>query len=946
MSSDFDRQELVGIFTSEASDGLKKLVAAVRPSDGSPPTQAAFHEQFIVAHSLKGAAALYGFGCVAGLAAILEKTCERVGDLPEDEWRTIAKFSGEIVDAICVQIDAIERSGAEDGVSVEALKSRYPEVTRLMQDMETPRADPDEKPLADEYLQPDIEAEVFSYFTPEAQEYIESMTSALLSLEKSSDDPQTIQGLYRAAHTLKGSAYTIGFQAIGDMAHPMEDLIGGIRDGRMRLSPELTDLFFRALDAIRLLLKRDPTKIEQTRKEFSAVIGQLRHVGGASAPAPASAVASTTMIGNAAEAAAEAKPAQKEERRPAATGGDGGVIRVSRDRLEHLLNLVGELVIGRSRLEQRLLVLEQLSRQVVAYEGRMLDSVSAFEEKHAFTLPKPSGEEFQPGSTPLTDFGALEFDKYDDFNILARSMAEISADVAESMSQLSGSIRHAREDMSVLQQLTLGLRDEIARARMVPFSTLFTRFERAVRETGRAAGKSVSLEVSGGHIELDTDVVQRLVDPLVHIVRNALYHGIESPEARVACGKQPAGTVYLRAAHRGSAVVIEVEDDGAGLDIDKIKAKAIAVGILRPERATTMADADVINLIYLPGFSTAPEVGDQAGRGVGMDVVKRAIQAINGQIDIETEKGVGTKFTLQLPLTLLISTALIVRVGDQRYALPLLSIREVLVPQPGAVQDLSGRSVLQVGDEAIDVRSLAQLIGTDAPAPEGPAPIVILRTPQGIQGVVVDELLGRQELVIKTLGALKLFKGSCYSGATIDPEGRVILVLDASILFGGRKTEASSLPLPPQSPQLEHGEAVEAGGFAAEPETTRILLIDDSLSIRKFVGRMLETAGYQVETAIDGEEGLRKAAAESYHLIITDLEMPKINGYEVIQALRDRPQTKTIPIIVMTTRVGEKHRQMALSLGATSYIAKPIEERALVREISRWVGGAAASARV
>ena len=468
------------------------------------------------------------------------------------------------------------------------------------------------------------------------------------------------------------------------------------------------------------------------------MIGQLRHVGGASAPAPASAVASTTMIGNAAEAAAEAKPAQKEERRPAATGGDGGVIRVSRDRLEHLLNLVGELVIGRSRLEQRLLVLEQLSRQVVAYEGRMLDSVSAFEEKHAFTLPKPSGEEFQPGSTPLTDFGALEFDKYDDFNILARSMAEISADVAESMSQLSGSIRHAREDMSVLQQLTLGLRDEIARARMVPFSTLFTRFERAVRETGRAAGKSVSLEVSGGHIELDTDVVQRLVDPLVHIVRNALYHGIESPEARVACGKQPAGTVYLRAAHRGSAVVIEVEDDGAGLDIEKIKAKAIAVGILRPERATTMADADVINPIYLPGFSTAPEVGDQAGRGVGMDVVKRAIQAINGQIDIETEKGVGTKFTLQLPLTLLISTALIVRVGDQRYALPLPSIREVLVPQPGAVQDLSGRSVLQVGDEAIDVRSLAQLIGTDAPVPEGPAPIVILRTPQGIQGVVVD----------------------------------------------------------------------------------------------------------------------------------------------------------------------------------------------------------------
>ena len=260
-----------------------------------------------------------------------------------------------------VSVSAVAR--AEDAASLEALKSRYPEVTRLMDDMATPQPEHTETRLADEYLQPDIEAEVFSYFTPEAQEYIETMTTSLLALEKAPEDPQTIQGLYRAAHTLKGSAYTIGFQAIGDMAHPMEDLIGGIRDGKMHISAEMTDLFFRALDAIRLLLKRDPTKIEQTRAEFSTVITQLRQVGGIVTPVVTASVAPTTMIGNAPEQTlpAETKPAAKEERRQAAaTGGDGGVIRVSRDRLEHLLNLVGELVIGRSRLEQRLVVLEQL----------------------------------------------------------------------------------------------------------------------------------------------------------------------------------------------------------------------------------------------------------------------------------------------------------------------------------------------------------------------------------------------------------------------------------------------------------------------------------------------------------------------------------------------------------------------------------------------------------
>jgi len=622
---------------------------------------------------------------------------------------------------------------------------------------------------------------------------------------------------------------------------------------------------------------------------------------------------------------------------------EGAVIRVSRERLERLLNLVGELVIGRGRLEQRLLVLEQLSHQVQVYKNRLQDSVRTFEEKHAFTLPSSSpsmGDASGPGFTGLTDFGSLEFDKYDDFNVFARRTAEVSTDINEAMSQLSNSIKRAREDMDQVQRLTLGMRDEIARARMVPIGTPFTRFRRAVREMARTTGKDVTLITSGEQTEVDTGVVERLVDPLIHLVRNAVYHGIEPSAVRIGQGKPPVGSVYIHAAHRGNAVVIEVEDDGRGLDLEKIKAKSVQLGLLRQAVAAALSDAEAAKLIFLPGVSTAEQVGDQAGRGMGMDVVKRAIEGMNGQIDIESVRGVGTKFALTLPVSLLISMALLVRAGNERYAFPLPSTREVVLPPPGALQEMGGRSVLQIGEEAIEVRSLAQLLGIGTSEPSGPTPVVIVRALSGAVGLAVDELLGRQEIVIKSLGSLKPFQKSFFAGATIDPEGRVVLVIDVGRLLAGRlgqetlSTEHASLPA------TEPGTPTDEGGLQIADNTARILLIDDSLSVRKFVGRMLEGGGYAVDTAVDGEDGLRKASAVPYRLIITDLEMPKVNGYEVIQALRSRPQTQATPILVMTTRAADKHRQMAMSLGATAYIAKPVNERTLIQDIERWIGQA------
>ncbi|ALA58267.1 Hpt domain-containing protein [Nitrospira moscoviensis] len=1110
MESDFDRQNLVSIFVAEASDGMNVLTAALHPADGSVPQPQPLEEQYIVAHRIRGAAALYGYAGVARLAERLEALLEQASAIAEADWLRAVGAMREIVQGIQSQVESIGRGGPEDPAGVDrclassggllpppdAESSTPAPASALTQDYLVPTLDADvlsyfvpeaeeyldtidglvrtldaspgdedaiyrlfrtahtlkgssytvgfhaigdlahpmedcmaavregrarlsrevlhvmtqagglirlllrrdpahaarlqaeippvlgwlkqladgkavalpgaapvavlrpdapvpaaaapaaeaEQPanLSDEYLVPHLDPEVLSYFAPEAQEYLETLEANLLRLDKDPQNKELINQLFRTAHTLKGSAYTVGFQSIGDLVHHLEDFMGAVRDGRLAVKAGHTDVLLRAVDVVRVLMRRDVSMAAVTRQRFAAAQSELKRLEqGDVVDQP------IAEIGLAAPAAGE--PAGEEQAQGRGAEGksaeDREVIRVSRDRLERLLNLVGELVIGRGRLEQRLRVLEQLSQQVLACKARLVDAVQSFEEKHTFTFQQaaPAGpvEAAAQAFPGLSDFGSLELDKYDDFNILARRISEVTADISESMSQLSGSIRRSHDDMSQLQQLTLGMRDEIARARMVPIGTPFTRFRRAIREIARASGKEVSLVTSGEHTEVDTGVVERLVDPLIHLVRNAVYHGIEPAADRMAKGKPASGTVYLHAAHRGNSVIIEVEDDGAGLDLARIRAKAVKLGLVRPDQAQAMPDAEALKFIFAPGFSTAEKIGDQAGRGVGLDVVKRVIEGMNGHINVETLPGVGTKFTLDLPLTLLIATALLVRGGSERYAIPLPSVREVTMPTAASMQRMGEQTVLHLGEEAIEVYSLRHLLRREPGPVDIAMPIVIVRTVTGPVGVAVDELLGRQEIVIKSLGSLKPLERSVFGGATIDPEGRVVLVIDPGRLTARGEREAVAEAGTQEAPLLPDA-TLDPEEPSDDQAGAPILLIDDSLSIRKFVGRMLENAGYHVDTAVDGEDGLRKAAARSYRLIFTDLEMPKLNGFEVIQALRSRPQTQQTPVIVMTTRAGDKHRQMAISIGATSYVAKPVEERALLQEVERWVGRAPA----
>ena len=974
--------EVLSYFAPEADEYLQTLEVLTARLKENPGDAETIQLLYRTAHTLKGSAHTIGFRVIGDIAHPVEACMIAVRDGHIPVSTALLSTIGEAISVIrlLMKRDDSKLAQLQHDVSEvkqtlthlhngESLGAPAPSAPALAQEKSAPQVatavlEPPAEAvesagstdsslqLTDEYLMPKLDPEVLSYFAPEAQEYLESLEAQLLRLEKEPQNSELINQLFRTAHTLKGSAYTVGFQSIGDLTHYVEDFMGAVREGKIKVQPGHADVLLRSVDVVRLLMRRDPTLTGTVRQRFAVAmksLKQLDQVAPAEA-APTSPVAYREPVQPAQDipAQADAEQAKGGDAKARDAGGeDREVIRVSRDRLERLLNLVGELVIGRGRLEQRLRVLEQLSQQVLACKVRLTDSVRSFEEKHTFTLPSSiSGgtDTAKNGAgaaafAGLSDFGSLEFDKYDDFNILARRISEVTADISESMTQLSTSIRRSHEDMSQLQQLTLGMRDEIARARMVPIGTPFTRFRRATREMARATGKEVTLVTSGEHTEVDTGVVERLVDPLVHLVRNAVYHGIEPAAVRVSKGKPAAGTIYLHAAHRGNAVIIEVEDDGAGLDIDKIRAKAVERGLVRSDIARNLPEAEAIKFIFMPGFSTADQIGDQAGRGVGMDVVKRVIESMNGHIDVESIRGVGTKFTLHLPLTLLIATALMVRAGDDCFGIPLPSVREVTMLTAGSLQQMGDRSMLQIGDEAIEIQPLLQLLHRGAGSRvETGNPVVIVRTGSGPVGLAVDELLGRQEIVIKPIGALKSLERSKFGGATIDPEGRVVLVIDPARLVSGTEQAVVSRDVSTEGSTSVDAETPVEESVPQPAVEEKLLLIDDSLSIRKFVGRMLETAGYEVDTAVDGEEGLRKASAKNYRLILTDLEMPKLNGYEVIQALRSRPQTQQTPIIVMTTRAGDKHRQMALNIGASSYIAKPVEERALIQELERWIG--------
>ncbi|HTV57961.1 MAG TPA: response regulator [Verrucomicrobiae bacterium] len=973
-------QESVELFLQEASEHLQYLREYSGMLQEAQTNPEELEKLYIAAHTLAGTSASYGFPLFSEVSAKMAHIFHYAmhATLTPEMHGPLTEFVSDAISVLEFDLLEISESALETTSDIATFKQRYAFAFPAPPGAEPPAPEPapyDETAaraagdldaasysvtLPDDAEVPD---EVLEFFIPEAEEHLQVVTECLLAIE-ASPNPEEIHRLFRSMHTIKGSAAQVGLHRLSAIAHRVEDLIGQLRDGLLQPSPEIIDICLQSVDVLKKFLHRQWS----SDAEMHAAVGPLLARISELAPEEASEEASGAAAGSA-ESAHEPGAASGGATRASATRQASGQaapqaksVRISLDRLDRMMNAVGELVINRTRMLGRLSELAKLVEVLNFSKARLTGKVADFQDKHEFSrLQVPLVPGSQPPQmdtfrghlaalTPLTssdllEFSDLEMDRYDDFNILSRSLTEISADVTEVLTQLEGFMGRVEADIDEFTKLAHHLQDEITAARMVPIGNLYTRLSRTVRDASKAVGKPVELQLEGAETELDNNIIQHISDPLIHLVRNAVAHGIEDPFVRRQAGKPEEGSISVRAYHRGNHIYIEVEDDGRGIDYDRVRRGVIESGAASPVAAAELSERELREYLFRPGFSTASSRTELAGRGVGLDVVRSNVHALNGEIDVRSELGRGACFTVKVPLTLIISQALFVRCGKSTYALPLTFVEEIRRLRPEEIEDVGGKLLTRVRGVVTDIVRLDLQLGLPPLEPQnGYFHMVIVKVAGKHVGVVVEEVLGKDEIVIKHLGDY-LRRVKLFPGTTIAPDGSLILLIDLNRLIFADSSDRNALPASSPAARVfaPGAEAVAAGTIPAEAVdqvlNERVVVVaDDSISVRKFVGRMLEKAGYRVKLASDGLEASEIVAQSGCHLVVTDLEMPRMNGYELMAHLRQDPATRRIPVLVVTSRAGAKHRDRAMKEGAVAFLTKPVQEDQLVATVEGLIG--------
>jgi chemosensory pili system protein ChpA (sensor histidine kinase/response regulator) len=619
-----------------------------------------------------------------------------------------------------------------------------------------------------------------------------------------------------------------------------------------------------------------------------------------------------------AEPARPAVPTQRQRREFA---------RVDAGLLESLLNNAGEISIFRARLEQELSSIDfnlgELSQTVTRLREQLrkleLETEAQIRFRHQDEDPRHR------------DFDPLELDRYSSLQQLSRALAESLSDLTSIQELMADTAQDSQGLLVQQSRVTTELQDGLMRTRMIPFSQHAQRLGRIVRQTALEVGKLAELRIDGGSGELDRQVLERMLPPFEHMLRNAVVHGVESLEIRRAAGKPDVATIGIRLRREGSQVVIDVTDDGRGLPVAMIREKAQALGMLDP--TATLTDSDALQLILQPGFSTATTLTQAAGRGVGMDVVANEVRQLGGSLDVLSESGVGTRFTIRLPFTLAITQALLVRAAEELYAIPLPTVEGIVrVPSRELRAYLEPDSAPFVyGGQAYQFKHLGVLLGT-APAhiADGgaPVPVILVRAGEHSSALVADEMLGSREVVVKSVGPqIAAVRG--VSGATILGDGSIAVILDISALV--RTAPARPVEAPPAR---AHGD-----------ERPLALVVDDSITVRRVTQRLLERHGVRVVTAKDGVDAIAAMQEQVPDVLVLDIEMPRMDGYEVVAYVRNDDRLAHIPIVMVTSRVGQKHRAHGLALGVNEYLGKPYQEKELLGAIERFLAAKERGAR-
>ncbi|EED38822.1 Hpt domain protein [Stenotrophomonas sp. SKA14] len=769
--------------------------------------------------------------------------------------------------------------------------------------------------------------ELVDIFVEEGKDLLDHCDGLISELRDAPQDREVLAGLQRDLHTLKGGARMAGINAIGDLGHSIESLLEAVAAGRTEIERRDVQLLERGFDRLHQLLTRtgahrvvEPAQdlveafdVRTTTDIAAAAAVHAVNVGeSVSTPAdsPSTAVVDVPLsaplpIEGGVDEDPLVRPQQEQ-------------VRVRADLLDRLVNHAGEVAIYRSRLEQQLGAFRGAMGELERTNARLRDQLRRLDlETEAQIVARYQREQDQADQK----FDPLELDRFSTLQQLSRALNESAADLGGLQGVLDDLSRQYDSLLQQQSRVSSELQDGLMRARMVPFDGLVPRLRRVVRQSGMDTGKQVHLTLEGTHGELDRNVLDRMVAPLEHMLRNSVAHGLEAPEQRRAAGKPEEGEIAIRLHREGSEIVLEVADDGAGLDREAIRRRAIDRGLLAADAQPNEQELD--NLIFASGFTTADQVSQLAGRGVGMDVVRNEVRQLGGSVDIQSVRGQGVRFTLRLPQTLAVTQAVFVQIGETTFAVPVASVSGIgrLSRERFEAADSSYR----YSGEDYPLYDLGTLVGQAPARADGQdqVPLLLVRAGDLRAAVAIDQVLGNREIVVKPVG-LQIASVPGIYGATITGDGRVVVILDVAPLVR-RFLANPTLPVLANAPRQER-------------QVPLVMVVDDSLTMRKVTGRILERHNFEVSVARDGVEALERLEERVPDLMLLDIEMPRMDGYELATAMRADPRYREVPIVMITSRSGDKHRQRAFEIGVQRYLGKPYQELDLMRNVYDLLG--------
>ncbi len=733
------------------------------------------------------------------------------------------------------------------------------------------------------------------FFLAEAEEHLVVLEKGFLKLEKNPLELSGMQELFRAAHTLKGSAALVKLDTTSKVAHNLEDVLESIRDGNTPVTRPVVDWLLHTLDAIKLLISEITLGNPEIREVAAEVEESLKEILSGEETAKSISVKKEKAVPEKRQV-----PRRKEDVEVLSN-----YVRVHVDNIEQMMNLVGELTILKNYLLSETGDILDLKDEIEYAGSRLTKEIDDFSSKYAYSIP----DKITYVDALLEDFRELEFDRYDELNLFTHKLHEIMDDITEALKDSAKFLVRFSDHIRMIDRINMDMREVVSRSRMVEAGRLFQRFTRTIRDLAHRSNKKVRFIVSGTETRIDRVIFERLFDPLLHIIRNAVSHGIEDPAERVSKGKPKEGRISLVARREGNSVAIDVKDDGRGIDLGAVYRKAVRLGML--QKGERLTKGRLLGILFSPGFTTLEETDMTSGRGVGLDVVRETIAEMNGKISVATSEGKGTIFRIRLPLTFIIVNTVRFTAGGIEFVVPSSLIQELI-----EVDYNPDAETIPLRGDHVQAKDLCKLLRLNPEGRGSKIPAIVFNLMPGTQvALLVDEITGQEETVIKPLG--KFLEGlKYYSGVSISARGRLMPVLNPVTLLE-RPVETEFL-----QPELKEVELKQ-----------NILIVDDSLSIRKFVSIILQQKGYRVYTASNGMEALAVIDEHPVDLIITDLEMPVMHGYEFLRELQRRGLSESIPVVILTSRGSEKHKDKAASLGAKEYLVKPFEEESLLETV-------------